>query len=193
MSQYACPTMGLAILPADKRLPRACVSWAMLQACNLRRNDRPHGCQPRERGGCRDVGSEVRLSGESFATEWRFQQTKLSFYESTPRPRPKLQTNRLIAHKSLGDTEPESPSHRGGRTIRSHFLRRSPRAEDQPPDWLAYLPSSRHTPCVVRGCRLSRSSRYLGNKSRFDPVHSRKNERRPKAGFVRRHHVQTRF
>jgi hypothetical protein len=44
----------------------------------------------------------------------------------------KRETNRLIAHKSLGDTEPESQSHRGGRTIRSRFLRRSPCAEDRP-------------------------------------------------------------
>jgi hypothetical protein len=43
----------------------------------------------------------------------------------------KRETNRLIAHKSLGDTEPESQSHRGGWTIRSRFLRRSPGAEDR--------------------------------------------------------------
>ena len=67
-------------VPAGKPLPRTCVRGAILQACNLRRNERPHGCEPCESGGSRHVRNKIRSSGERSAIEWRFQQTKLSFY-----------------------------------------------------------------------------------------------------------------
>ena len=67
-------------VPAGKPLPRTCVRGAILQACNLRRNERPHGCEPCESGGSRHVRNKIRSSGERSAIERRFQQTKLSFY-----------------------------------------------------------------------------------------------------------------
>jgi hypothetical protein len=65
-------------VPANTASPRAGGSEGR-QAPNLRRNERPHGCQPRESGGIRDGRNKVRSSGERFATEWRFHQTKRSF------------------------------------------------------------------------------------------------------------------
>ena len=46
-------------VPAGKPLPRACVRRAILQACNLRRNERPHGYEPCESGGIRHVRNKL--------------------------------------------------------------------------------------------------------------------------------------
>jgi hypothetical protein len=71
--------------PANTASPRAGES-EVRQARNLRQNKRPHGCQPRENGVIRDGRNKVRSSGERFAIESRFKQTKRSSYDSTRTP-----------------------------------------------------------------------------------------------------------
>ena len=116
--------------PADKPSPRARVNWAMLQACNLRRNDRSHGCQPRESRGVRDGRNKVRSSGERFAIEWRFQQTKRSFYGLNPyvEEPSEEQTDRARVSRLAAR---ETRRSRKRRWANRPILRRSLRADDR--------------------------------------------------------------
>ena len=82
--------------PPDRPSPRAGATGVARQVRNLRRNERPHDCQPRPSGRIRDGIDKVKTSGKRLAIEYRFQQAKPSFYGLTFRPRREARDDWLV-------------------------------------------------------------------------------------------------